>query len=53
MAYSDFKTLDRVHKELGIEIRDASELYTHIAAVTLTPWFVETMEMALPQSHPD
>ena len=46
MAYSDFKTLEQVHKELGITIQDANGLYTHIAPIKLTSWFIETMEMA-------
>ena len=50
MAYSDFKTLDQVHKELGISILDANALYTHVAPVELTSWFVETMEMAYPKA---
>ncbi len=50
MAYSDFKTLEQVHKELGISIRDDEALYTHIAPVELTQWFVETMNMAYPKA---
>lgn len=50
MAYSDFKTLDQVHKELGITIQDANGLYTHIKPAELTRWFIETMEMAYPKA---
>jgi len=50
MAYSDFKTLDQIHKELGMTIQDANGLYIHIEPVELTPWFVETMEMAYPKA---
>jgi len=50
MAYSDFKTLEQVHKKLGITIQDANGLYTHIEPVKLTNWFVETMEMAYPKA---
>ena len=50
MAYSDFKTLEQVHKKLGITIQDANGLYTHIEPVKLTDWFVETIEMAYPKA---
>ena len=50
MTYSDFKTLDQVHKELGITIQDANGLYTHIKPAELTRWFIETMEMAYPKA---
>jgi len=46
MSYSDFKTLDQVHKELGITIHDEHELYIHIEPVELTQWFIDTMKMA-------
>ena len=46
MAYSDFKTLDQVHKELGITIRGDNKLYLRIEPVVLTSWFRETMNMA-------
>lgn len=46
MAYSDFKTLDQVNQELGIEIQSDNECYIHIAPVQLTSWFVETMKIA-------
>ena len=50
MPYSDFKTLGQIHKELGISIKDANALYTHIEPVELTQWFKETMEMAYPKA---
>ncbi|GAK50131.1 hypothetical protein U14_01357 [Candidatus Moduliflexus flocculans] len=43
MAYSDFNTLDQIHKELGITIQDANGLYIHVEPAKLSPWFVETM----------
>ena len=46
MAYSDFKTLDQVNQELGIEIQSDNECYIHVAPVQLTSWFVETMKIA-------
>jgi hypothetical protein len=46
MSYSDFKTLDQVHKELGINIHDAEGLYVGIPPAEVSPWFVETMQMA-------
>jgi len=45
MAYSDFKTLDQINQELGITIRSGNKCYIHIEAVTVTQWFVETMEL--------
>lgn len=50
MPYSDFKTLGQIHKQLGISIKDANELYTHIDSIELTPWFIETMKMAYPKA---
>ena len=50
MAYSDFKNLNQVHKELGISIRDAEGLYTNIAPADVSPWFLETMKMAYPKA---
>lgn len=44
MAYSDFKTLNQVHKELGLTIRGDNKLYTHVEPVQLTSWFRETMD---------
>lgn len=44
MAYSDFKTLDQVHKELGLAIRGDNKLYTHVEPVQPTSWFRETMD---------
>jgi hypothetical protein len=46
MPYSDFKTLEQVHQELGVIIQAASDLYRHIDPVQLTPWFTETMRLA-------
>lgn len=46
MAYSDFKTLSQINKELGIIIRSANKLYTNIEPVVLTPWFRDTMQIA-------
>ncbi len=46
MAYSDFKTLDQVNQELGIEIQSDNECYIHVVPVQLTSWFVETMKIA-------
>lgn len=46
MAFSDFKTLDQVNQDLGITIEAGNELYRHVEPVTLTQWFVETMNMA-------
>jgi hypothetical protein len=50
MSYSDFKTLDQVHKELGISIHDADGLYAHIPPAEVSQWFVETMRMAYPKA---
>ena len=46
MAYSDFKTLDQINKELGIIIQAENELYTHVEPAVLTSWFRETMKIA-------
>ncbi len=46
MAYSDFKTLEQVHEELGLVIQGASNCYRHIQPVQLTEWFVKTMDLA-------
>ncbi|CAK0771557.1 conserved hypothetical protein [Gammaproteobacteria bacterium] len=46
MAYSDFKTLGQINKELGIVIQGKDELYSHIEPVVLTQWFRETMRIA-------
>ncbi|MBF0100911.1 MAG: hypothetical protein HQK77_08395 [Desulfobacterales bacterium] len=46
MAYSDFKTLEQIHKELGIVIQAENELYTHIEPVVLTQWFRDTMNIS-------
>ncbi|NOQ35534.1 MAG: hypothetical protein GQ569_06515 [Methylococcaceae bacterium] len=46
MSYSDFKTLEQVHKKLGIIIKAESELHTNIKAAELSAWFIETMKMA-------
>lgn len=46
MPYSDFKSLDQVHKILGIKIKSENALYTHVAPVKLSLWFVETMKMS-------
>lgn len=50
MSYSDFKTLNQIHKELGISIRDAEGLYTNIAPADVSQWFVETMQRAYPKA---
>ncbi|CAK0761179.1 conserved hypothetical protein [Gammaproteobacteria bacterium] len=46
MAYSDFKTLDQIHRELGIVIHGDNEIYAHIEPIVVTPWFHETMRIA-------
>ena len=46
MAYSDFKTLEQVHEELGVVIHGDSECYRHIQPVQLTEWFLHTMKLA-------
>jgi len=46
MPYSDFKSLDQVHKTLGISIKSGNELYSHIAPASLSPWFIETMKIS-------
>ncbi len=46
MPYSDFKTLDQVHKILGISIKSGNELYKHIPPAKLSQWFEETMKIA-------
>ncbi len=46
MPYSDFKTLDQVHKILGINIKSNNELYKHIEPVKLSQWFIETMRIS-------
>ncbi len=46
MPYSDFKTLDQVHKILGISIKSGSELYKNVAPVKLSQWFIETMRIS-------
>ncbi len=46
MPYSDFKTLDQVHKILAINIKSSNELYKHIEPVTLSQWFIETMRIS-------
>lgn len=46
MAYSDFKTFDQITQDLGITLEACNALYHHVAPVTLTPWFIETMNMA-------
>jgi len=46
MAYTDFKTLSQVEKELGIIIKQTSNLYVDINPANLSPWFIETMELA-------
>lgn len=46
MAYSDFKTLEQVHEELGLVIQGDSNCYRHIQPVQLTEWFVKTMDLA-------
>lgn len=46
MSYSDFKTLNQIHKELGIIIQGENELYSHIEPAGLTQWFRETMKIA-------
>ncbi len=44
MAYSDFKTLDQINKQLGINIQSGLKLYTHINPIELSSWFIETMQ---------
>ncbi len=46
MPYCDFKTLDQVHKILGINIKSSNELYKHIESVKLSQWFIETMRIS-------
>ncbi len=46
MPYSDFKTLDQVHKILRISIKSGNGLYQHVAPVTLSQWFTETMRIS-------
>ncbi|MEB3163875.1 MAG: hypothetical protein VKK80_11645 [Prochlorothrix sp.] len=46
MAYSDFKTLEQINQELGIQIKSGYELYQQVEPVQLTPWFTETMKLA-------
>jgi len=46
MAYSDFKTLEQINQELGIQIKSGYELYRQAEPVQLTPWFTETMKLA-------
>lgn len=46
MAYSDFKTLEQINQELGIQIKSGYELYQQAESVQLTPWFTETMKLA-------
>lgn len=46
MAYSDFKTLEQVDRELEIAIKAGNELYLHVEPAKLTQWFVDTMKMA-------
>jgi hypothetical protein len=46
MPYSDFKTLDQVHKILGISSKSGSELHKHVAPVKLSQWFIETMRIS-------
>ncbi|WP_089728980.1 hypothetical protein [Candidatus Thiosymbion oneisti] len=46
MAYSDFKTLEQVHEELGLVIQGDNNCYQHIQPVQLTEWFVKTMDLA-------
>lgn len=46
MAYRDFRTLDQIHKELGILIQGENDLYRHIEPVVLSQWFRDTMNIA-------
>jgi len=46
MAYSDFKTLEQVHEELGLVIQGDNNCYRYIKSVRLTGWFVKTMDLA-------
>jgi len=46
MSYSDFKTLDQVHKDLGIVIKAENELYINVEPVEVSQWFIDTMKMA-------
>ncbi len=46
MAYTDFKTLTQVEKELGVNIKQDSKLYVDIKPAELSSWFVETMDLA-------
>ena len=46
MPYSDFKTLNQVHKILGVNIKSGNELYKHIVPVKLSQWFIETIKIS-------
>jgi hypothetical protein len=46
MAYTDFKTLAQVEKELGVNIKQASNLYVDIKPIELSSWFIETMDLS-------
>ncbi len=46
MAYTDFKTLAQVEKELGVNIKQDSKLYMNIKPAELSSWFVETMDLS-------
>ncbi|MCI5208739.1 MAG: hypothetical protein D3910_08085 [Candidatus Electrothrix sp. ATG2] len=46
MAYTDFKTLSQVEKDLEITIEQASKLYVDIPPIELSSWFLETMELS-------
>lgn len=46
MSYSDFKTLEQIHKQLGITLKAESELYIKIPSCDVSSWFIETMKIA-------
>ncbi len=46
MAYTDFKTLAQVEKELKVNIKQASKLYVDIKPIELSSWFIETMDLS-------